>query len=331
MKILIIGGTVFLGRHFTEATLAAGHEVTLFNRGQRGPDLFPEARRIVGDRKTDIATIEGEFDIVLDTCGYFPRDVTASARHLADQAQQYIFISSLSVFADAFTTPGVDEDGELLPTDYEAVEVTGDNYGGLKAGCERAVEKAMPGRVLVIRPGLIVGPFDQSDRFTYWAARLRRGGEILAPGPERDPVQYIDVRDLAEWTLRMAQDRATGIFNANGLAEELSMQTALEAGLRMAGGNGWLTWVDGQWLKDQGVTPWTEMPLWVPGAIGFSRFDTTRAITAGLAFRTIEDTFRATMAWEATRDVGYEWKAGMAAERELELLEAWHARSEQPG
>lgn len=265
--------------------------------------------------------------MVLDTCGYFPRDVAASAEHLQDRADRYIFVSSLSVFADAFTTPGIDESGRLRSAGPEDTEVTGENYGGLKALCERAAEHAMPGRLLVVRPGLIVGPHDQSDRFTYWAARLGEGGDILAPAPPSEPVQLIDVRDLAEWMVRMAAAGKTGIYNACGPERELSLGTALERGEAALGGSGDLVWVDGLWLVERGVKPWTELPLWVPNAQGFARFDVSKGIASGLTFRTLEETFRDTAAWARTRPGTHEWKGGLSKEREAELLARWRDRA----
>jgi len=325
VRILIIGGTVFAGRHFCEAALSAGHDVTLFHRGRHNPGLFPTAEFIQGDRTADLGLLRDSWDVVLDTCGYFPRDVSASAEHLKDKAGRYVFVSSLSVYAESSTTPGIDETRKLLTANPDDVEVTGENYGGLKALCEDAAERAMPGRVLVIRPGLIVGPHDQSDRFTYWAVRLNKGGNILAPGPPDDPVQLIDVRDLAEWILRLAEEGKTGTFNANGPDYELTMERALLAGLSVADQRGRLVWVDGAWLREQGVTPWTEMPLWVPDAIGFARFDSSKAIEAGLTFRSVEQTFAETRDWAVNRPNDYEWRAGMKPEREVELISLWSA------
>jgi 2'-hydroxyisoflavone reductase len=327
VRILVLGGTVFLGRHFTEAALEAGHELTLFNRGEHNPELFPEVARIRGDRAHDIEKLPGgEWDVVLDTSGYFPRDVAASAGRLATMADRYIFVSSLSVFADAFSTPGIDENGRLATTDdVDATEITGENYGALKALCEKAAETAMPGRTLVVRPGLIVGPSDPTDRFTYWPVRLGRGGDVLAPAPEADPVQIIDVRDLAAWILDVAARRATGIYNATGPDYELTLGALLLSARDAVGTPSNLIWVEPGWLVGREVKPWTELPLWIPNAPGFARFDCSKAFAAGLRFRPLAETVRDTLDWATTRE-GHEWRAGLPAEREAELLELWHER-----
>ena len=329
MRILVIGGTVFLGRHLTEAALAAGHEVTLFHRGVHGSDLFPQVQTITGDRTSDLSRLDGTWDVVIDTCGYFPRDVAASAQHLSSRVDRYVFVSTLSVYSEGFTTPGVDETGSLLSANPDDTEVTGENYGGLKALCEAAAEEAMPGRVFIPRPGLIVGPFDQSDRFTYWVARCLKGGDILAPGPADDPTQWIDVRDLAEWIVRLVEQGETGIFNATGPDFTLSLETVLETGLRTCNGDGRLVWVDGAWLKDQGVGPWVEVPLWIPDAPGFAYFDIQKAMRSGLTFRPLEDTFSATLDWLRTRPEDHEWRAGLSPEKEATVLQAWATRTSE--
>ncbi len=208
MKLLVLGGTVFLGRHLVEAATARGHSVTLFNRGQHNPELYPEVEKLRGDRDSDLSALQGRrWDAVIDTCGYLPRAVRASAELLADAVDHYTFISSISVYAD-FHTPAMDESAPVGTLADETVEeVTGETYGPLKALCEQAAERALPGRVLNIRPGLIVGPHDPTDRFTYWPVRVARGGEVLAPGRPHVPVQVIDGRDLAEWTVRMVEAR----------------------------------------------------------------------------------------------------------------------------
>jgi 2'-hydroxyisoflavone reductase len=217
MEILVIGGTVFLGRALVEAALEKDHRVTLFNRGKSNPECFPEVEKLLGDREIDLSILEGRsWDVVVDTCGYVPRVVRKSAELLADAVEHYTFISTVSVYAD-LSTPHNDEHAAVGKIEDETIEkVTGETYGPLKALCEQAVMKAMPDRVLVVRPGLIVGPHDPSDRFTYWVQRVSRGGEVLAPKPASMPVEFIDVRDLAEWILRMVEIRETGIYNAVG-------------------------------------------------------------------------------------------------------------------
>jgi 2'-hydroxyisoflavone reductase len=236
MKLLILGGTVFLGRHTVEYGLERGHEVTIFTRGQRNPDLFPEVERLRGDRAGGLSVLAGRrWDAVIDTSGYFPRVVRASAEFLADKADRYIFISTISVFSDT-SKPGMAEDGPIGTIEDPTVEeITGESYGPLKALCEQAVEEAFPGRALIIRPGLIVGPHDQSDRFTYWPTRLARGGEVLVPRTLDREIQLIDVRDLAGWTVRMAEEGATGVFNATGPDRSLTMRDLFDTGRAVAG------------------------------------------------------------------------------------------------
>src|SRR5579872_4273010 len=229
MKLLILGGTVFLGRHIVEAALARGHEVTLFNRGQHNPDLFPEVEKLRGDRNGDLAALQGrQWDAAIDTSGFVPRVVRASAEALANAVKHYTFISSISVYAD-FTKLGIDESSPVAKLVDESVEeVTGETYGGLKALCEQAAEEALPGKVLIVRPGLIVGPDDQTDRFTYWPYRVAQGGEMLAPGRPAHQEQFIDVRDLAQWIVRMVEAGKTGVYNATGPDYVLSTQQLLE-------------------------------------------------------------------------------------------------------
>lgn len=325
MRILVIGGTIFLGRHITEAALAAGHDVTLFNRGQHDSG-FGDVTTICGDRTKDLELLNASWNVVIDTCGYFPRDVKASASALSDQVDRYIFISTLSVFADLMTTPNIDENGDLAKTDDpEAAEVTGANYGALKALCEMAIEEIMPGRTLVIRPGLIVGPFDSTDRFTYWPVRLDRGDEVLAPAPLENPVQVIDARDLASWIVRMAEGEKTGIFNATGPQYTLTMGDVLAECKAAAAGDSNITWVDSRWLVSHGVQPWIELPLWLPDSPGFARVHCQKAYEGGLTFRGIDETVRDTLAWARDRP-DHEWKAGLKPEQEREILQEWHGK-----
>lgn len=334
MKLLILGGTVFLGRHLVEAATARGHSVTLFNRGQHNPDLYPEAEKLRGDRDGDLSALQGRrWDAVIDTCGYVPRAVRATAELLAGAVDHYTFISSISVYTD-FHSPGMDETAPVGTLADETVEeVTGETYGPLKALCEQAAERALPGRVLNIRPGLIVGPHDPTDRFTYWPVRVARGGEVLAPGHLRTSVQVIDGRDLAEWTVRMVEARQVGAFNATGPDYELTMERLLEQCKAAAGSDARFVWVDEQFLLDNEVKPWTELPLWVAGdghMAHLLRIDCRKAFSAGLTFRPLAETIRDTLAWNATRpadeDTDEEPRAGMKPEREAELLRAWRAQ-----
>jgi 2'-hydroxyisoflavone reductase len=332
MKLLVLGGTVFLGRHLVDAALARGHEVTLFNRGQHNPELYREVERLRGDRDGGLGVLRGrQWDAVIDTCGYVPRLVRASAELLDGAVERYVFISSISVYPH-FRTLGVDEQAPVGTLEDPAVEeVTGETYGPLKALCEQAAEAALPGRVLVIRPGLIVGPHDPTDRFTYWPHRVARGGEVLAPGRPERRVQLIDARDLAEWTVRMAEERQVGTYNATGPAEPLSLGELLDVCRQVSASNARVTWVDEAFLAERGVGAWIELPLWVPEAdadmLGFSDVSVRKAIGAGLAFRDIATTVRDTLAWDLTRSAGQEWRAGLSLEREAELLAEWHRQA----
>ncbi|NLG72915.1 MAG: SDR family oxidoreductase [Chloroflexi bacterium] len=330
MKILILGGTVFAGRAMVEAALQRGHEVTLFNRGRSNPDLFPGVERITGDRKEDLHLLEGrQWDAVIDTSGYVPRVVRQAAELLAPNAGHYTFISSLSVYADT-SQAGIDESAPVGQLKEDTESVTEETYGPLKALCEQAVLEAFPGRSVVLRPGLIVGPYDSTDRFTYWPVRAAQGGEVLAPGRPQRTVQFIDVRDLAEWTMRLIEAGASGVFNVDGPPGEVSMEKLLETCKAVSGSDAQFVWVSDEFLLEQQVGEWIEMPLWIPESdrdySGFFLFDVSRAISAGLTFRPLDDTVRATLEWARTRPETYEWRAGLRREREQELLKAWKER-----
>jgi len=320
VKLLVLGGTKFLGRALVDNALARGHAVSIFTRGQTNPDLFPEAEHLVGDRDGDLAALEGgRWDTAIDTSGFYPRVVRASAELLAGRVEHYTFVSSVSVYADLSTPPN--ESSPVATMEDETLEEMGDEfqyYGPLKALCEAEVERAFPGRTLIVRPGLIVGPHDPTDRFTYWPRRLDRGGELLAPAPADEPVQFIDVRDLAGWIVRMVEQSRTGTFNA--------VNEGLPWSELLAGAD--VTWVDSAFLVKQGVGEWMELPLWIadPAFAGHARTDVSRALEAGLTFRPVEETIRDTAEWDAARDPG-EPAAGLAPEREAELLDAWHARA----
>jgi 2'-hydroxyisoflavone reductase len=325
MRSLILGGLKFLGRHLLDAALARGHTVTLFNRGQTNPGLYPDVEKLLGDRDGDLEALRGrQWDAVIDTCGYVPRLVRASAQLLAESVEHYTFVSSLSVYADT-TTPGPDESAPVGKLEDESVEqITGDTYGPLKVLCERAAEVAMPGRVLHVRAGLIVGPHDPTDRFTYWPVRAQRGGRILAPGNPASPVQFVDVRDLADWMVRMAEERRAGVFNTTGPAQPLPMRQFLETCQAVSGAPSQLVWVDEKIILERGLAPWMEVPLWIPdsdsNAPGFSTFNCHKAMSAGLTFRPLADTLRDTLAWANTRPADYQWRAGLTPEREALAL-----------
>jgi 2'-hydroxyisoflavone reductase len=328
MRLLILGGTVFLGRYLVDSALARGHAVTLFNRGQHNPELYPDVEKLRGDRDGDLVALEGRrWDAAIDTCGYLPRVVRASAELLAGAVEHYTFISSISVYPH-FRSLGLDERAPASTLDDPAVEqVTGETYGPLKALCEQAAEQALPGRTLVIRPGLIVGPNDQSDRFTYWVRRVARGGEVLAPAHPDWHTQIIDVCDLAEWTLRMVEQRQVGVYNATGPAYDLTIGQLLDTCRAVSGSDARFTWVGEQFLIEHEVGPWIELPLWIPQSdpdmLGFSDVSCARAIAAGLTFRDLAMTVRDTLEWEATQPADREWRAGLKPEREVALLHEW--------
>ncbi len=323
MRILILGGTIFLGRHLVDIAKTRGHEITLFNRRQHNPDLFPDVEKLRGDRDGDLTALEGhQWDAVIDTCGYVPRLVQTAAELLADCVKHYTFISSISVYADD-SMPGITEAAAVGTLADESVEVIdGETYGPLKALCEQAAEAAIPGRVLNVRAGLIVGPHDPTDRFTYWPARIARGGTVLAPGNPRQIVQFIDVRDLAAWIIRSVEANVTGVFNVTGPANPLTMVDFLQACVDATNSDATFTWADEQLLITHNVAPFVEMPLWVPAAhAGMMQANCSKALVNGLTFHPLQETIADTMAWQATRDDGYEWRAGLAEKRERELLD----------
>jgi 2'-hydroxyisoflavone reductase len=338
MKILIIGGTQFIGRHMVEDALARGHEISLFNRGKTNPELFPQVEKLHGNRDGELDALKGRtWDVAIDNCGYVPRVVSQSAQLLADQVERYIFISSISAYAD-LNTPGVNENSPLAALEDETTEeATGESYGGLKVLCERAVETALPGRSLIIRPGLIVGPHDPTNRFTYWPVRVadetRCNGEVLAPDKPEVGTQVIDGRDLSRWTIQMAEQKATGVYNATGPDYPLTFGKLLATCKEVAGTNVRFTWISESFLLENGVAPWQELPAWVPSEMaGFDKVNVNKAIQAGLTFRPIEDTVHDTLEWERGRraqageDDAQSKRAGLSAEKEAEVLAAWHAR-----
>jgi 2'-hydroxyisoflavone reductase len=322
MKILVIGGTRFLGRTLVETALKQEHELTLFNRGKSNPGLFPDVERITGDRNTDLELLHGrKWDIVVDTCGYVPRIVKKSAEMLKDSVERYIFISTINVYAD-YSKPGIDENSRLGKIEHETVEeVTGETYGPLKVLCENALKQLYPERFILLRCGLIVGPYDPTDRFTYWPVRVQRRGEILCPSPPDMQVQFIDARDLAHFILYLAKNRASGVFNTTGPAEKLTMQEFLDTCNAHTGDRASLTWVSEEFITNNEMD---HIPMWTPMQWrGIFEVNCTKAISSGLKFRPLRETLRDTLAWHSTRPVDYELKVGLKPEKEKELLEKW--------
>lgn len=336
MRLLLLGGMRFLGRAVVDAALAQGHDATIFNRGRSDPPPA-RVRRVIGDREGGLGALDGlEVDAVIDTSGYVPRLVRAAAERFAGSGAHYVFVSSISVYADV--TPGQDESAPVhVLEDPATEEVTGATYGGLKALCERAAETALPGRVANVRAGLIVGPHDYTDRFPYWVRHMAGAAETLAPGTGEGPVQLIDVRDLAEWILRLAERRIAGTFNGTGPERPWTFRALLEAMRTALGGTAPLTWIDEPFLLEQGVVPFNELPLWVPAeSAGFLRCDVRRAVDSGLTFRSIADTARDTKTWldalapAAPRRSDSLVGATLSREREEAILDAWHRTSRSP-
>jgi 2'-hydroxyisoflavone reductase len=325
MNLLILGGTRFLGRHLVDSALARGHQLTLFNRGKSNPSLYPTIETIIGDREHDLALLSTRsFDAVIDTCGYLPRIVRQSAQTLKENVGSYVFISSISAYADV-SQIGITEDSPLATMPDETVEeISGETYGPLKVLCEKAVQAEFGARALIIRPGLIVGPYDPTDRFTYWPVRVARGGNVLAPEKPSVPVQIIEGRDLADFTIQLIEQKADGAYNATGPDYDLTLGTMLETCKQVSGSDAIFRWTPVEFLSQNNVAPWSDMPVWVPDTpeeAGFSKVDVSKAIKAGLTFRPLADTVRDTIEWAKTRPVDYAWRAGLKAEREAELLE----------
>jgi 2'-hydroxyisoflavone reductase len=329
MRLLVLGGTVFLGRHVVEAALRRGHEVTLFNRGRHNPELFPDAERLRGDRNGDLAPLRGRrWDAVIDTSGHTPRAVQASAELLAAAVEHYAFISSFAVYADFPHAPGLDESAPVVThADSASAGVSPETIGPLKALCERALEPAFLDRALVVRAGLLAGPHDPTDRFTYWPHRVAQGGEVLAPGAPELRVQLVDARDLAEWVVAAAESRRVGVYNATGPATPLTMQQLLGTCRAESGSDAHFTWVEDDFLFAAGLEPRRELPLWMPGARGVGAVDCRRAIAAGLAFRPLAATVRDTLDWDVARPAAAPRRAGITRERERQLLDAWRRQT----
>ena len=324
MKLLLLGGTVFLGRHIVEAALAHGHEVTLFNRGEHNPELFPSVEKLRGNRDGDLSVLQGrEWDAAIDTSGYVPRIVRASAQALSKSVQHYTFISSISAYAD-FSTLGIDESYPVATlADKSVEEVTGETYGALKALCEQAVEEVLPGRALIVRPGLIVGPDDVSDRFTYWPYRVAQGGEMLVPGGPEQRQQFIDVRDLAQWIVQMVEARKTGVYNATGPDYQLSTQQFVDVCKAVTGSDAHFTWVDEAFLNP--ILEEVNFQPWVPDAYrGMRATNCSKAIADGLTFRPLAETVRDTLAWKASTATPDTLRSGLKPDHEQQLLRKWH-------
>jgi 2'-hydroxyisoflavone reductase len=319
VKLLVLGGTQFLGRATVEPALERGHEVTLFNRGRTNPDLFPEVERLRGDRALDPIP-DGEWTAVIDTSGYVPAVVRRSAEALRNSVERYLFVSSVSVYAGFREGPTEASERARLAEGQPDNELSSsyENYGPLKAMCEDVVTEIYGEGALIVRPGLVVGPHDPTGRFTYWPHRVARGGEFVVPGPPEERVQFVDARDLGAWMVDLCEGRESGIFNATHPG--LRWTDLVESCLRVTESDGQPVWIDGDWLAERGVGQWMELPLWLHEAesVGMMHADVSRALAAGLTFRPLDDTVQDTLELAGTTE-----DAGLEPERESELIEAW--------
>ncbi len=320
MRLLVIGGTVFLGRHIVMLAAAANHQVTTLNRGTHELEEQAHIEKLRADRNSDLSILSGRtFDAVIDTCAFHPETVGYSLNVLRGFIGTYIFISTVSVYGD-FSAIAISEDH---PITYTNPGEPG-SYGSLKADCERVVTELMPERSLIIRPGLLAGPYDPTDRFTYWPARFARGGKIAVPDRFDRLVQFIDVRDLAAWVLRLAEAQARGVYIATGPEGRLSMGDFLDACEQAVGNNCQVVRVEEAILEKLEVKPWTELPLWIPVAkqnlAGAMRLDRSKAVAAGLTYRPIKATITDTLKWDQTRDPSLPRLAGLSPDREAKLL-----------
>lgn len=342
LNILILGGTGFTGPEQVNYALARGHKITLLNRNRTRPDFFRgKVEQLIGDLSSDVSALKGKkFDVVIDNPTTAPAWVRNVGQYMKGNTNHYIFISTLSAYASD-KTPWADESdptAELPPgLDPYGPGTPGAGgrimpYGPLKAYSEKEVMKTYPGAYTIIRPGLIVGPLDRSDRFTYWPYRIDKGGEVLAPGDGSDAVQIIDVRDLAEWMIRVAENRTLGVFNATGPEKPMTMAEMLYGIKAVTTSGGQFTWVPWSFLTEQKVRGWSNMPVVVPETpnnVGFSRRDVRKAIAAGLTFRPLAVTAKDTIDWIKTRPkeeqeaLAQGKLAGLSAEREAEVLKLW--------
>jgi 2'-hydroxyisoflavone reductase len=338
LRILILGGTGFTGPFQVRYALSRGHMVTVFNRGKTHPGELPQGvEQLIGDRNGQLDALKNrQWDAAIDNPTTLPVWVRDAAQILKGNVERYIFISTISVYAG--TSKGVDESAPLQKYEgpnafketLEAMRASGyKTYGPLKGLSEKEAEKWFPKKTLIIRPGLIVGPGDETDRFTYWPVRIERGGEVLAPGASPDPVQFIDARDLAEWTIRMVENRETGIYNATGPAKLLGIGDMLGEIKTALGSNANFTWVNAEFLKQQSVQAWSDMPVWAGDELGLARTKISRALAKGLTFRPLADTARNTLAWfkSQSQDRQAHLKAGLTPEHEAQVLAAWRKQT----
>jgi 2'-hydroxyisoflavone reductase len=327
MKLLILGGTRFLGRHVVDCAIARGHTLTTFTRGEHDDVLPAKIEPLNGDRDGNLTALEGRrWDAVIDTSGFVPRVVRAGVDLLSGAAERYAFISTISVYPDFPAVAGIDEESPVgTLSEPSSEDYRGADYGPLKALCEVEARRAFGDHALIIRPGLIVGPYDPTNRFTYWPERVSHGGETLAPTRPDLPVQFIDARDLADWTVHSVETGLSGTYNATG--HPMTMGELLSTAKVVSVSDARFTWVSDAFLNEQGVGSWMELPLWAPetDAPGLAAVNCERAWGAGLTFRPLAETVRDTLAWRKSLPADGEWPAGLKGEREAQLLATWHA------
>lgn len=328
MKILLLGGTRFLGRHLATEALLRGHELTLFNRGLSDPALFDGVETRLGDRNGDLDALrDGEWDVCIDSSGQAPHQVEGTAELLAGGVGRYLFVSSMSVYADRDHAPLTE--GDRLATVDDEVELRSlvpDTYGARKAACEASVRDHFGDRALVLRPGLLAGPHDDSGRFDYWLRRAGAGGELIAPGPAHDPVQFLDARDLAVFALDLLEREVGGTLNVAGPEGVVTFEDVVRGAVNATGSVARVTWVDPSFLLEHAVEPWTELPLWIPedGPRGLHGLDTSAAQALGFEPRPLADTLRDTLAWLDEDEQDPVAGIGLDPDRERELLREWH-------
>ncbi len=339
MKILIIGGTKFSGRHLVKSALANNHEVTIFHRGNHSTDDLGDVEEIIGDRNFDLEKLANRnWDVCVDMCGYLPQWVESSAKALKDSVKKYVFISSISAYSD-LSEADFDENTKLAQLnpeqekrfaevdttkDFNAVDL-GDMYGALKVLCEEIVLKTFPENNLIIRPGLIVGEQDFTDRFTYWVMRVAKGGEVLTPGNPDAFVQFIDAKDLMRWLIHLLENDETGIFNAVNKPFEITFGKMLEEIKNVSQSDAKFTWVSEEFMQENEVAPWSDMPLHLPKSLANMRAaNIDKALEKGLKFRPLSETVFDTLNWR--KDIDTEMKAGISEQREKDLLQKWHQK-----
>jgi len=324
LKVLILGGTTFLGPHLTNELLSHGHTVTHFNRGNEHDFYFPEVEKLQGNRYGNLKALRGrKWDVVIDTCGYLPGVVEASSKILTKATKHYTFISTISVYND-FNQPTIDENAPLarLKNNHHDEEITAETYGPFKVGCEKVIKTYFPDNSLIIRPGLIVGPCDSSDRFTYWVRRIAEGGKVLIPNTPNQKLQIIDVRDLAKWIVKMVEEEAVGIYNATGPKEELSLGQFINECSQFARKKVDFIWVDEQFFIDRHLDNWDKLPLWLSSKsnmVGLFNIDCRKALDSGLSYRPLSETISDTLNWDDQR-IDRSMRVGLSHEEEGNLL-----------